>query len=83
MATGPMTVEDIKAYGLTMPLDAASRAVGIGRGKGQQLARQGNFPCRVLLIGERRRVSTADLLAALGVEPAGSATPATVRPCDP
>jgi len=61
------TVEEIRGYGLTVPLDVASRAFGVSRAKGQQLARDGKFPCPVLLIGERRRVRTADLLATLGI----------------
>lgn len=65
-----LSANEVRAYGLTAPLDVASSALGIGRTKGQQLARSGEFPVRVLRIGSRYRVPTAELLAALGVHSA-------------
>jgi hypothetical protein len=45
----------------------AARAWGFGRSVAYDLARRGLFPCRVLRIGGRYRVVTADLLASLGL----------------
>ena len=45
----------------------AARILGIGRTKAYELARHGEFPCRVIRIGDLYRVSTADLLRLLGV----------------
>ncbi|WP_222936843.1 helix-turn-helix domain-containing protein [Streptomonospora sp. PA3] len=46
-------------------LMTAARMLGIGRTKAYELARQGEFPCHVIRIGEQYRVSTADLLRRL------------------
>ncbi|AWN32445.1 hypothetical protein DKG71_34140 [Streptomyces sp. NEAU-S7GS2] len=43
----------------------ASRALGFSRAKGYDLARRGEFPCRVLRIGRSTRVVTASLLRVL------------------
>ncbi|MFD0169145.1 hypothetical protein ACFVJH_34145 [Streptomyces decoyicus] len=41
------------------------RALGYSRAKGYDLARRGEFPCRVLRIGRSTRVVTASLLRVL------------------
>lgn len=51
-------------------LDSANRAIGLGRSKGYELARLGEYPCRVLRLGKKYRVITADLLRLLGIEAA-------------
>lgn len=62
-----MTREELLALPAAVPLDTASRALGVGRTKGQQLARAGEYPVRVLTIGNRRKVASADLLEHLGI----------------
>ncbi|MEU8513255.1 hypothetical protein AB0C76_16930 [Kitasatospora sp. NPDC048722] len=49
-------------------LDTANRAIGLGRSKGYELARLGAYPCRVLRLGKKYRVITADLLRLLGID---------------
>lgn len=65
--TRPMTRRDLLALPVVVPLDTASQALGIGRTKGQQLARAGVYPVRVLTVGVQRKVASADLLAYLGL----------------
>ncbi|MDN5854667.1 MAG: helix-turn-helix domain-containing protein, partial [Actinomycetia bacterium] len=40
----------------------AARAFGIGRTKAYELARDGDFPCRVVRVGATYHVPTAELL---------------------
>ena len=51
-----------------LPLVTAGRAFDIGRTKAHELARSGEFPCRVLRIGSSYRVTRADLFRSLGIE---------------
>jgi hypothetical protein len=45
----------------------AAGALGIGRTKAYELARTGEFPCRIIRIGDLYRVATADLIRLLGL----------------
>lgn len=47
----------------------AGRAFGLGRTKAYELAKRGEFPCRVLHVGASYRVAAAELQAALGLTP--------------
>lgn len=51
----------------TLSVPEAGAELGLGRGTSYELARQGEFPVRVLKIGSRYRVSRADLDRYLGV----------------
>jgi excisionase family DNA binding protein len=44
----------------------AAKILGIGRTKAYELAGSGEFPCRVIRVGDLYRVSTEDLLRLLG-----------------
>ncbi|MGW3495869.1 hypothetical protein [Streptomyces sp. NPDC001020] len=48
-------------------LEIGNRALGLGRSKGYELAKRGQYPCKVLRLGNAYRVVTADLLALLGL----------------
>jgi len=48
-------------------LQTAARAFDLGRTKAYDLARTGQFPCRVLRINNAYRVPTAELLRVLGI----------------
>jgi hypothetical protein len=68
-----MTREELLALPVSIDLMTAARALGIGRTLAQGLARSGEFPVKVLRLGNRYKVVTSDLLALLGVEnPDGS-----------
>lgn len=62
------TIDEIKAWPATVDLVTAARPLGIGRTKAHEMARRGTFPVRLLRLGNRYRVSTAVLLAFLGVD---------------
>lgn len=74
-----MSLEELLALPVAFDLDTSNRALDIGRTKGFQLAKTGDYPCRVLRIGRTYRVSRADLLRTLNIDPnsngAGAATP--------
>lgn len=61
------TLNDLHNLPPTVGLMTAARALGIGRTKAYELARNGEFPCHVIRIGDLYRVSTADLLRLLDV----------------
>ena len=62
----PVTISQLRASA-TVDLMTAARALGLGRTKAYELAKQDRFPCRVIRIGDTYRVPTAGLLELLGV----------------
>lgn len=63
-----MSEEEAIALPVTVDLDTAGRAFGMGRTKSHELARADEFPCPVKRFGSRYLVLRADLLAALGID---------------
>jgi hypothetical protein len=68
MATRTPTVEELRAWPVTVDVQTAGRAFGIGRDQAYRLAREGHFPVPVLRLGRYLRVTRASVLAALGVD---------------
>lgn len=64
-AVQPTSVAELAAAGATVDVVRAGRALGIGRSLTYELLRRGEFPVRVLRLGSRVRVPTADLIALL------------------
>ncbi|MCM8555484.1 hypothetical protein [Streptomyces sp. STCH 565 A] len=62
-----MSREELLALPVAIDLDTGNRALGLGRSKGYELAKRGQYPCRVLRLGNAYRVVTADLLDLLGL----------------
>lgn len=60
-----VTLEDIRAWPVTVSMEDAVRALGISRSLGHKLANDERFPCRVVHMGDRVRIVTASLLALL------------------
>ena len=61
---------DLAAAGHTVELwPTAAQALGVGRSKAYALVRQGEWPTRVLRLGSRYRVPTAELRRVLGIAP--------------
>ncbi len=54
--------------GPTVDLLLSNKALGISRAHGYMLAKQGNYPVRLLRLGHSYRVVTSDLLTLLGVD---------------
>lgn len=69
--TAGLTPAEIRKLPAVVDLVTAGRALGLGRTKAYQLARSGEFPCRILRVGASYLVPTADLLALLGLNPDG------------
>jgi len=64
-----MSLAELLALPTAIDLVTAGRAWGFGRTKSHDLARAGEFPCPVLRIGNAYRVTRADLLRSLGIDP--------------
>ena len=47
----PLTFDQLHALPTTIDLVTAARSLGIGRTKAYQLARTGEFPCRIIRVG--------------------------------
>ncbi|MFJ8790104.1 hypothetical protein [Streptomyces sp. NPDC102462] len=62
-----MTREELLALPAAVDLDTGNRALSLGRSKGYELAKRGQYPCKVLRLGKAYRVVTADLLDLLGL----------------
>lgn len=63
----PLTFDQLHALPTVVDLMTAARALGISRTKAYQLAHDGQFPCRIIRVGTRYHVPTADLLRLLCV----------------
>lgn len=63
-----MTLAELPALPLMVDVSTAARALGFSRSTGYELARRGDFPCRVLHVGSSYRVPTAELLRVLGID---------------
>lgn len=69
-AQPPMTRAELLALPPTVPLwPTAARILGVGRSKSYEMNETGEWPTRVLRLGRRIRVPTAELLAYVGVTP--------------
>ncbi|MFC8433722.1 integrase [Streptomyces sp. NPDC057253] len=66
-----MQLTELLALPVAFDLETSNRALQLGRTKGFQLAKQGEYPVRVLRVGHTYRVTRADLLRALGIDPNG------------
>ncbi|MEU8275717.1 DNA-binding protein [Microbispora bryophytorum] len=64
-----MSIEEALALPVSTDLETAGRAHGFGLTKTRELVRRGEFPCPVLRLGNQYRVTRADLLRSLGIDP--------------
>ncbi|WP_405818155.1 hypothetical protein OG241_25330 [Streptomyces sp. NBC_01390] len=62
-----LTGDELLALPVVIDLDTSNRALMIGRSTGYGLAKQGEYPVKVLRLGNAYRVVTADLLKLLGL----------------
>ena len=62
-----LTIAQLLNMPPTVDLMTAATALGLGRTKAYDLAKRGEFPCRVIRVGEAYRVPTAVLLQLLGI----------------
>jgi len=75
----PITITQLRAMPATVDLLTAARALGLGRTKAYELAKHGQFPCRVIRIGEIYRIPTAGLLELLGITAGDPASQPTAK----
>jgi hypothetical protein len=65
--TRVLTLAELSALPAVTDLVTAGRALGLGRTKAYELARNGEFPCPLIRAGKTYLVPTARLLALLGL----------------
>lgn len=63
-----LTGDELLCLPAVIDLDTANRALLIGRSTGYGLAKHGEYPVKVLRLGNAYRVVTADLLKLLGLK---------------
>jgi hypothetical protein len=66
MKTAQMSREEMLSLPVSFDLNQSNRALGLGRTYGYDLAKRGDYPIRVLRIGNKYRVTRADLFRYLG-----------------
>jgi hypothetical protein len=76
-----MTRDELLALPAAISLDTANRALSIGRSTGYALARRGQYPVKVLRLGNAYRVITADLLRVLSIDSGSSAASSDAGLC--
>jgi hypothetical protein len=70
-----MSEAQVRALPVSVPLVLAGRAFGMAAGKSRELARSGEFPCRVIKVGSRYRVPKSAILDALGLDTGAAGAP--------
>lgn len=79
-----MQKDELLALPVSVDLATAGRAFGLGRTRSYELARAGQFPCRVIPVGRKFRVPRSALLEALGIKDnTPDPEPATLCPDPP
>lgn len=62
-----MQYRDLDTLPTVVNITTAARALGLSRTYAYELAKRGDFPCRIIRIGTTYRVPTAELRKLLGV----------------
>ncbi|MFD6474418.1 integrase [Streptomyces anulatus] len=73
-----MQLPELLALPVAVDLNTANRALLLGRTKGFQLAKNGDYPVPLMRVGKTYRVSRAELLRALAIDPKTSEAAAAV-----
>jgi hypothetical protein len=72
-----MSMDELLSLPVSVDLATAGRAFGLGRTKAFELAKQDEFPCRVLRVGVgggmKYRVPRSAIFEALGIDPTTAA----------
>lgn len=63
-----MTPEEALALPVSVDLETANHALGIGRTTGYAMAKRGEYPIPLFRVGLQYRVTRANLLHFLGIE---------------
>lgn len=62
------TADAVRELGMTTDLPTAAQILGVGRSKAYEMAKNGNFPARILRVGRRYVVPVAPLIKLLEEE---------------
>lgn len=74
-----MTRDELTALPALLDVEAAARALGVGRSLAYELVREGKWPTPVLRVGRLIKIPTAPLLRLID----GGADPRTATPGEP
>jgi excisionase family DNA binding protein len=61
-----MQYEDLNTLPTVVSITTAARALGLSRTYAYELAKRGDFPCRLIRVGTAYRVPTTELRKLLG-----------------
>jgi predicted DNA-binding transcriptional regulator AlpA len=64
----PLSLAEVQSLPAVVPLLTAARALGLSRNTAYRLVKRGEFPCRVIQIGDTYRVPTSGILSILGMK---------------
>ncbi|MFI1563909.1 helix-turn-helix domain-containing protein [Streptomyces sp. NPDC020490] len=64
-----VTRDELLSLPVTVDVETAGRAFGVGRTVAYRMVRDGEFPVPVIRVGNKYRVSAAELWRVLGVAP--------------
>jgi hypothetical protein len=67
MTQQTISIDDLRSLPPTVGVEAAARVLGCGRTLAYELIQRSDFPCRVLPLGIRYVIPTAELLKAIGL----------------
>jgi predicted DNA-binding transcriptional regulator AlpA len=65
--TAQMSVSEVRALPVMIPVVEAGRAFGLTRDGVYHLLKHGEFPCRTVQVGRAKKVPRAELLRVLGM----------------
>jgi len=63
-----MSIDELLALPVTVDLETANRAIGLSRNVAYTMAQRNEYPVRVLRLGNRYRITRADLFRYLGID---------------
>jgi hypothetical protein len=70
-----LTLAELQQLPAAVDLITAARILGVGRTKAYDLAKHGEFPCRIVRLGNAYLVPAAELLKLLGIDLPNNDTP--------
>lgn len=65
MAIQSVKLDEVRGWPAAVDISDACMAIGISRAQGYVSAKRGDFPARVITVGRRYKVVTADLVRLL------------------
>jgi predicted DNA-binding transcriptional regulator AlpA len=75
-----MTNREVHALPVVVDILTAGKVFGLARNTTYELVRRDEFPCRILRVGSRYRVTKSAILEALGLDHSGKPITSDIAP---